>query len=178
MQDLIDVIIVQGRRWWSFLSCLVRVFSHSCSVLYPKLVDCIDAKCLTEFQSRLGMVMPSPEVSFWFISLVIMCLLDSESYNKFWAVARILGLKSALNLVDSSTGLLEIVPRCRHAGLWEYPKVPGHWHAHNMIASRGKEVQKVSGTQGQDAWVVGMSPRGVVVDVEGMFDVFPSIPFL
>ena len=47
------------------------------------LVDCIDAKCLTYSQSWLGMVKPSPRVSFWFISLFIMCLMDSISYNKF-----------------------------------------------------------------------------------------------
>jgi len=69
--------------------------------------------------------------------------MDSKSYNKFWAVAEILGLKSALNLADSSTVLLEIVPGCRHAGLWELPKLSGCRHAclwehsHSMGTSRG-----------------------------------------
>jgi len=63
--------------------------------------------------------MPSPGVSFWFISLVIMCLMDSGSYNKFWAMAEIIGLKSSLKSLDSGTHLLEIVPGCRHVGLWE-----------------------------------------------------------
>ena len=67
------------------------------------------------------MVRPSLEVDFWFISLVITCLMDSGSYNKFWVVAGIPGLKSALNPTDSYTGLLEIVPRHKHVGLWENP---------------------------------------------------------
>ena len=66
--------------------CVVRVFSHSFSISYPRLVDCIDCKCLTECQSRLEMVGLSLGVSFWFISLVIMCLMDSRSCNKFWVV--------------------------------------------------------------------------------------------
>jgi len=72
------------------LSCFKTGVSYSCSVLYPRPVDRIDAKFLRECQSRLGMVRPSLEVDFWFISIVIMCLMDPESYNKFWAVVRIL----------------------------------------------------------------------------------------
>ena len=64
MQDLIDVITIQGRMLESFLSCFIRFFNHSWFVLYPRPVDCIDAKCLIECQSRLGMVRPSPEVDF------------------------------------------------------------------------------------------------------------------
>jgi len=80
-----------------------------CLDLLFKPVDFIHGKCLTECQSGLEMVRPNPGVSFWFIGLVITCLMDSESYNKLWAVVGILGLKSALNSPDSSTGLLEIV---------------------------------------------------------------------
>jgi len=90
MKDLIDVIIVQGRRWRSFLSCFIRVFSHSCFSLYPRPVVCIDAKCLTKFQSQLGMVKPIREVDFLFIILSIMCLMVSGSYNNFLAMAGIL----------------------------------------------------------------------------------------
>jgi len=97
-----------------------------CLDLSFSLVDCIDAKHLIECQSRLGMVMPSLGVSFWFTSLFFMCLMDSRSYNKLWAVAEILGLKSALNSPDFGTGLLEIVPRRRHAILWECLKLFGH----------------------------------------------------
>ena len=65
--------------------------------------------------------MPSPGLSFWFISLAITFLMGSGSYNKFWVVVGILGLKSALNPTDFSTGLLEIAPGRRHVGLWERP---------------------------------------------------------
>lgn len=100
-------------------------------------VDYIFVICLTKCQCWLGMVKPSPGVSFWFISLVIMCLMHSRSYNKLWVAVGILGLKSALNLVDSGTGQLEIVPRHENVGLWEHPELSRHWHAHSMGASRG-----------------------------------------
>ena len=74
------LIVMFHKSFQSFMLCLY---------LIP--VDYIDAKCLTQFQSRLGMVRPSHEVDFWFISLVIMYLMDSESYNKFWVEAEILG---------------------------------------------------------------------------------------
>jgi len=64
-------------------------------------VDCIDSKCLTKFQFGLGMVSPSPKVSFWFISLFIMCSVNSGGCNKLWVVGEILGLKGSLNLVES-----------------------------------------------------------------------------
>ena len=73
---------------------------------------------------------------FLVISLSIMCLMDSRSYNKFWIVVIIMGLKSALNLVDSGIGLLEIVPGRRYVGLWECPKLSACSHAHSMEASR------------------------------------------
>lgn len=82
-----------------------------CLDILFKPIDFIHAKCLIECQFRLGKVRPSPRVSFWFTSLVIMCLMDSRSYNNFLVVAGIIGLKSALNSLDSRTGLLEIVPR-------------------------------------------------------------------
>ena len=96
------------------------------------------------------MVKPSPGVSFWFISLVIICLMDSISYNKLWAIAIILGLKSALNPTGSGLGLLEIVPRHMHVGLWEHPELFGCWHAHSMGASKGLIASKLSGTKGHD----------------------------
>ena len=107
------------------LSCLIIFFIHSCSILYTRPIDCIDAKCLIECQSRLGMARPSPKVIFWFISLVIMCLMDSKCYNKFWALAKILSLKSALNPVDSGICMLEIVPGWKNAYLWERPEFFG-----------------------------------------------------
>jgi len=66
-----------------------------------------------------------------------MCLMGSESYHKFWAVAKILGLKSALSSSNSGTCLLEIVPKHRHVGLWECPELSERWHSHNMEESRG-----------------------------------------
>ena len=83
---------------------------------------------------------PSLGVSFWFISLVVMCLIDSKSYNKFSAATEFLGLKSALKSLDSGTCLLEIVLGCMHADLWEHLEPSGHWHAHSMVVSRGQEV--------------------------------------
>ena len=73
------------------MSYFISVFSHSCSVLYLRLVDCIGAKCLTKFQSRLGMVRLNPKVDFWFIIFVDMYLMDSLSYNNFWEVDGIMG---------------------------------------------------------------------------------------
>ena len=106
-----------------------------CSYLLLKLVEFIHVKCLTECQSRLGMGKPSPRVSFWFISFIIMCLMDLRSYNKFWAVVKILGLKSALNFMDSSIDMVEKVPGCRHASLWECRYLSRRGHAHSMGAS-------------------------------------------
>jgi len=63
--------------------------------------------------------------------------MDFGSYNKFWAMPRIMGLKNSLNPTDSGTGLLEIVPRHRHVGLWECPQLSGPWHAHNVVAFKG-----------------------------------------
>lgn len=100
-------------------------------------IDCIDAKCLTECQSRLEMVRSSLGVSFWFISIVIMCLMDSGGCSKFWAVAEILGLKSALNLVDFGIGVLEIVLGRRYVGLWGHLELSGCFNAHRMGVSKG-----------------------------------------
>ena len=85
--------------------------------MYSRPVGCISVKCLIECRSWLGMIRPSLEVDFWFISIVIMCLMDPESYNKFWAVAGIFGQKSALNSADVGTGMLGKIPRCREVGL-------------------------------------------------------------
>jgi len=71
MQDLIDDVVVQWRRRWSFWLCFISCFSHLCFVLYPRLVGCIDAKCLTKFQSWLGMLRLSLEGDFWLIIIVI-----------------------------------------------------------------------------------------------------------
>ena len=160
----------------SFLSCLIGVFNHSWSLLYPRPVDCIDAKCLTECQSQLAMVSISIGVSFWFISLVMMCLMDFRSYNKLWAVAGVLGLKSALNPVDSGIGILEIVTRHRHVGLWEYLEVSGWWHSHSLGAPKGLIGKKLSRTQGLVSRKVGMVLRSPIVDVEGLYGVFLSVP--
>jgi len=113
-------ILMVDQIWWKTILCVYIYILIWC------LGDCIDCKCLTECQSRLGMVGPSLGVSFWFISLVIMSLMNSGSYNKFWAVTRILGLKTALNPMDYGTGLLEIVPGCRHVGLSECLDLFGH----------------------------------------------------
>lgn len=45
-----------------------------------------------------------------------------------------------------------------------------------MRASRGQVFKKLSGTQQLAPWVVGMVPQSLVVDVEGMYDMFLSIP--
>ena len=74
------------------------------------------------------MVRPGPEVSFWFISFFIIYLMDSRSYNKLWSVEGILGLKSGLFSMDSSIGLLEIVPIYRPVGLWVHPEPPKGMH--------------------------------------------------
>jgi len=71
--------------------CFISCFSCLYYVLYPKPVGCIEAKCLTKFQSRLGMLRPSPKGDFLLISIVIMFLMNSRSYNKFLVEARILG---------------------------------------------------------------------------------------
>lgn len=114
MQDLITVKIVKGRGWWSILSNLIWVISHLCFVLYSFPIDCIDAKCLTQCQSQLGMVKPSPGVNFWFIILVIMSFMDYESYWGFWSMTWILGLKSGTNTRVAGTGLGRKLPRRMH----------------------------------------------------------------
>jgi len=63
--------------------------------------------------------------------------MDSRSYNKFWVVTGILGLKGALNSSDFGIVLLEIVLGHKHACLWEHPELFGCWHAHRMGASKG-----------------------------------------
>lgn len=71
--------------------CFISCFSCLYYVLYPRPVGCIDAKCLTKFQSQLGMLRPTPKGDFLLINIVIMFFMNSGSYNKFWAKARILG---------------------------------------------------------------------------------------
>ena len=88
----------------------------------------------------------------------------------------ILGLKSALNYPYSSMGLLEIVPRHRHAGLWENPELSRCWHAHSMGSSIGLIAYKISRTQGLVRKKVGMVLRNPVVDVEGLCNVLPLVP--
>ena len=68
-----------------------KFYQSFISVLYPRPIGCIDDKCLTKCQSRLGMLRPSPKVDFLFIIIVIMSLMDSEGCTKFWAEVGILG---------------------------------------------------------------------------------------
>ena len=107
-----------------------------------------------------------------------MSLMDFGSYIKLWAVAEILGLKSALNPADSSIGLLEIVPRHGHASLSKNLQLSGHWHAHIMRASKGQVVQNLSGTQVLARRKVGLVPKGPNVDVECLYGVFLLVPLL
>jgi len=86
MQDPINVKIVKGRGWWSFLSSLIWISNHLCSVLYSFPIDCIGAKCLTKCQSRLGIVRPSLGVSFWFLGLFSckLWILKSTGVSRPW----------------------------------------------------------------------------------------------
>jgi len=74
MKDLIDDIIFQWRRRWSFWLCFISSFSHLCFVLYPRSIGCINAKLSTECQSQLGMLRPSPEVDFFYLLASLSCL--------------------------------------------------------------------------------------------------------
>ena len=60
--------------------------------------------------------------------------------------------------------------------LWEHPEPLRHTHAYIVGPFGGLKVKNLSGTEGLDAWVVGLAPGIFVADVDDMFDVFLLIP--
>jgi len=84
MQDLIDDVVVQWRRRWPLWLCFISCFSHLCFVLYPIPIGCIDAKCLTQCQSQLRILRPSPKGDFHW-STFLLC------FNDFWKLQQVLG---------------------------------------------------------------------------------------
>lgn len=119
-----------------------------CSDSLFSLVDYIFVIFLMKCMSWLLGVQssfPSSDCIYTIISLLFYCF---EYVIQLWVVTRALGLKKWLKSQGCWHNTVQKFPICWIASLLDRLEVPERWHAHNMRASRGQAVQKLSGTQG------------------------------